>query len=394
MVREHRALPEPRSADLDDRVKRLIQGPPRPARAGRRDGVLVVALVAVVIGAGLVVGAAGAGTPPGPTCAEAREAAGRAPDAGFGEGSTLPSRTDAELERELAGIAATGARYLRMDFDWSYIGRREGELDWAATERVVRRARACGLDVLGLLTYTPAWAHPPGAGDHHPPTDPAEFADFAAQAVRRFRPLGVRTWEIWNEPNLAFFWEPAPDPAEYADLLVAAYDAIKAADPDAIVLTGGLARASDEPDGSRLAPVTFLEGIYAAGASGHFDAVAHHPYSFPALPLDADGDNAFVDVTPRLHEVMQEHGDGSKEIWGTEMGVPTTGGFTADFVAEYVTEAYEGWRDWSFTGPLLWYSYRDAGSDPDDPEDHFGLVRADFTAKEPALSAFEAVVGG
>jgi hypothetical protein len=393
-VREHRALPTPRSPDLDDRVKRLIEGPPRPVRAGRGDAVLVVALVAVVIGVGLVVGGAESGTPTGVTCAEAREVAGRAPDAGFGEGSTLPSRTDAELEQELAGIAATGARYLRMDFDWSYIGRREGALDWAATERVVRQARACGLDVLGLLTYTPAWAHPPGASDHHPPTDPGDFAQFAAEAVRRFRPLGVRTWEIWNEPNVAFFWEPAPDPAEYADLLVAAYDAIKAADPDAIVLTGGLAPASDEPDGSRVAPVSFLERVYAAGAGDHFDAVAHHPYSFPALPLDATGDNMFVDVTPRLYEVMRENGDGNKEIWGTEMGAPTGGGLTTNFVAEYVTEAYEGWRDWSFTGPLLWYSYRDAGSDPDEPEDNFGLVRADYTPKEPALSAFEAVVGG
>jgi hypothetical protein len=389
------AVPRPRDpARLDDRARRLIEGPPRPPRPSRRDGVLVVALVALAIGVGLVVGEGGSAPLPSATCADASAPADRVADAGFSEGSGLPGRTDIELERELAGIAATGARHLRIDFNWSYIARREGELDWAATERVVREAQACGLEVLGLLTYAPEWAHPPGVGDHYPPTDPDDFADFAAEAVRRFRPLGVRTWEIWNEPNLAFFWDPAPDPAEYADLLVAAYDAIKEVDSNAIVLTGGLARASDEPDGSSIAPVTFLEGIYAAGGGDHFDAVAHHPYSFPAMPLDANGDNAFVDVTPRLHEVMQEHGDGSKEIWGTEMGAPSTGGLSANFVAEYVTQAYTGWREWAFTGPLIWYSYRDAGSDPDEPEDNFGLVRADFTAKEPALSAFKAAVRG
>ena len=393
-MREHRALPTPRSPDLDDRVKRLIEEPPRPVRARRGDALLVVALAAVVIGVGLVVGGAESGTPTGVTCAEAREVAGRAPDAGFGEGSTLPSRTDAELEQELAGIAATGARYLRMDFDWSYIGRREGELDWAATERVVREAHACGLEVLGLLTYTPAWARPAGAGDHHPPTDPGDFADFAAEAVRRFGPLGVRTWEIWNEPNLDVFWEPAPDAADYAALLTVAYDAIKRVDPDAQVLTGGLAPAPDASDGSRIAPDTFLEGVYAADGGGHFDAVAHHPYSYPVLPLDPTGDNAFVDVTPRLYAVMDEHGDGDVKIWGTEIGAPTSEVLTPEFVAEYVTQAYTGWRAWAFTGPLIWYSYRDVGSDPDEPEDNFGLVRADYTPKEPALSAFEAVVGG
>jgi hypothetical protein len=397
VVREHRVLPKPRSADLDDRVKRLVEGPPRPPRAGRGDSIVVVALVAIVIGVGLALAGAGGGSEPAAESTCPRPGAptrDRVSDAGFSEGSGLPGRTDSELERELAGIAATGARFLRMDFDWSYLGRKEGRTDWSPVDRVVRVARRCRLEVLALLTYTPEWARRPGGSDHSPPADVTDFAEFASEAVDRYRPLGVRTWEIWNEPNLAFYWEPAPDPAEYAALLVAAYDAIKAADPDATVLTGGLARAVDEPDGAAVAPVTFLEGVYAAGAADHFDAVAHHPYSFPALPLQEDGANAFADDTPRLHEVMDEHGDRDKQVWGTEMGAPTSGDLSARFVAEYVTEAYEAWRDWSFTGPLIWYSYRDAGSDPDDPEDHFGLVRADFTPKEPALSAFEAVVGG
>ena len=354
---------------------------------------LVVAIVAIAVGAGLVAG--GRVSAPATklaTCEEASARAGQVDDAGFGEGSGLPGRGDAELERELAGIAATGARYLRVDFDWGHIGREEGKFDWAATGRVVRQARRCGLDVLGLLAYTPEWARPAGTGDHHPPSDPADFADFAAEAARRFGPQGVNTWEIWNEPNLAFFWEPAPDPAGYAALLIAAYDAIKEVDPEARVLTAGLARASDAGDGSQMAPATFLEGVYDAGAGGHFDAVAHHPYSFPALPLDSTGENAFVDVTPRLYEIMEEHGDADLRIWGTEMGAPTSDGLTADFLAEYVTQAYRAWRDWSFTGPLIWYSYRDAGSDPDVGEESFGLVRSDFTPKGPALAAFEAVV--
>ncbi|HUF85118.1 MAG TPA: hypothetical protein VMQ81_11060, partial [Acidimicrobiia bacterium] len=74
------------------------------------------------------------------------------------------------------------------------------------------------------------------------------------------------------------------------------------------------------------------------------------------------------------------------------MGAPSSEVVTPDFLAEYVTQAYEAWRDWSFTGPLIWYSYRDAGTDAGDPEDNFGLVRADFTPTEPALSAFAAAV--
>jgi hypothetical protein len=57
-----------------------------------------------------------------------------------------------------------------------------------------------------------------------------------------------------------------------------------------------------------------------------------------------------------------------------------------------VPAAYAEWRAWPFTGPLLWYTYRDIGRDPSDIEADFGLVTADYRPKEPARSAFEAVV--
>ena len=94
-----------------------------------------------------------------------------------------------------------------------------------------------------------------------------------------------------------------------------------------------------------------------------------------------------------MADVIVANGDGDTPIWGTEMGAPTgDDGFTAGFVAEYATVAYDAWRAWSFTGPLLWYTYRDAGRDLGNPEDNFGLVTVDYRPKEPALSAFEAVV--
>ncbi|MGH8983668.1 MAG: beta-xylosidase [Acidimicrobiia bacterium] len=373
---------------------------PEPSRRTRRpwlDGVdiLVVALVALAIGVPLALAADSPDPPSDAPCAQGGTAL-TAPvdDAGFAAGSGLPDRSEAGLARDLEGMAATGAGYLRFDLPWSYIEEQPGQFQWAEFDRIIAGAHACGLEVIGLLTYSPEWARAPGTGEHSPPVDVDDFAAFATEAVRRYEPEGVATWEIWNEPNIDVFWEPAPDPAAYADLLIAAYDAIEAVDPDGTVITGGLAPAGNDADGSRIAPVTFLEGVYAAGAGGHFDAVGHHPYAFPALPLDADGlDNAFADTTPGLVDVMEANRDGDKLIWGTEIGAPTSdGGISPDFLAEYATEAYDAWRAWPFTGPLLWYTYRDAGRDPADPEDNFGLVTVDYRPKEPALSAFEAVI--
>jgi hypothetical protein len=288
-------------------------------------------------------------------------------------------------------MAATGARYLRFDLPWSFIEARQGEFRWDEFDRIIEGAQACGLEVVGLLTYSPRWARAPGTSELSAPVDVGDFVTFVTEAVRRYAPRGIDTWEIWNEPNVDFFWEPEPDAAAYTELLIAAYDAVKAVDPDATVISGGLAALPDAPDGRTISPTTFLEEMYEAGAAGHFDTLGHHPYAFPNVPSE-DDDGAFGQ-TRELHELMEQNGDGDKLIWGTEFGAPTgLAGFPPDFVAEYVTAGYEAWRAWPFTGPLLWYTYRDPGNDPSDREDNFGLVTVNYRPKEPALSAFEAVI--
>jgi hypothetical protein len=350
----------------------------------------VVALVLVVTGCTAGVPSSGGGAPnPAPSIGPGGGLVG---GAGFAEGAGLLWGSDAELAQRLDGIAATGAEYIRVDIDWSVAQPGPASWNWGPIDRVVRASRDRGLRVLGLITYTPTWARPAGTPDKNPPTNPGDFANFAAAAAARYAPLGVREWEIWNEPNSRWFWSPAPNPTAYTNLLIRANAAIKSIDPGATVMTGGFSPAPDSPDGSMIAPVTFLNRVYAAGGGGHFDAVAHHPYNFPYMPLKPEPNynwNAFGGVTPKLYETMVAHGDGAKKIWGTEMGAPTVQGMTPEYVAAYVTEAFSAWRSWPFTGPLFWYSFRDGGTNPTDPEHNFGLVKTNGAPKEPALSAFE-----
>jgi hypothetical protein len=79
--------------------------------------------------------------------------------------------------------------------------------------------------------------------------DPAKYATYCATAVAHFTPLGVRVYELWNEPNLTtsasvsgWAWQLA---AGFAGLAVAAYPAMKAADPGCLVLSGTAATASE-----------------------------------------------------------------------------------------------------------------------------------------------------
>jgi hypothetical protein len=43
---------------------------------------------------------------------------------------------------------------------------------------------------------------------------------------------------------------------------------------------------------------------------------------------------------------------------------------------------------------LIWYTYRDHGTSPSSIEHHFGVVFADYSGKEPALSTITEMLGG
>jgi polysaccharide biosynthesis protein PslG len=96
-----------------------------------------------------------------------------------------------------------------------------------------------------VIDGCPPWAAVAGTnGDpYSQPASPAQFATWAAEVAARYSSRGVRTFEIWNEPNIVQFWRPKPNPAAYSADLVAAYAAIKTVDPSAFIISGGLARA-------------------------------------------------------------------------------------------------------------------------------------------------------
>jgi hypothetical protein len=318
----------------------------------------------------------------------------RADQAGLSPGFGLASLGPSELEATMDAIAATGVRWLRVDFDWSVIqAGGPGSYDWVRTDRVVKAAAARHLSIIALVTYTPEWARPFGTPDKNPPSNPDDFSRFVSTAAQRYASLGVTTWEIWNEPNVATFWYPRPDPEGYTALLVRAAAAIRAVEPHATIISGGLAPASDKASGSQVDVRTFLTRVYAAGGGGSFDAVGLHPYSFPQLPGFPADYNTFL-AAPGLYQVMVDHGDAAKPIWGTEIGAPTEGGggsVSEAVQAQIVAQAYERWTAWKFTGPLIWFSYADAGFDAANRDEHFGLIDAQGRRK-PGFDAFLRVV--
>jgi hypothetical protein len=312
-------------------------------------------------------------------------------------GDILWNRSYAQQAAELDAMAATGAKWVRIDFPWDTVqAGGPGSWSWRQDDTLVQLASERGLHVLAVLAYTPTWARRSVCNTNHacPPSDPNAFAAFARAAAQRYGSR-VSAWEVWNEPNWDPFWASGPNAADYVNLLKPTYVAIKSVAPRTTVITGGLAPYGDlarTPVDAKVArehPVNFLKAMYAAGARGYFDGVGHHPYAYPYAPADCCiGWNAVL-YTQTLHDVMAANGDGAKKVWGTESGAPTAGwGAVSEAQqAEWVRQYFALWDNWSFTGPLLFYTLRDFGTDPSNNDDHFGFMRTDLSPK-PAYNVF------
>lgn len=293
-----------------------------------------------------------------------------------------------------------GGVRIRRDFVWSEIEPTEGSLDFTAYDALVAEARAANVKLLGTLDYGNPWANASSNGDiDYPPTDPKNYADFAAQVAAHFAGQ-VDDWEIWNEPNQGLrFWKPtlSGDPAAYGALLEDAFDSIHAAAPGARVLLGGTVFTPQIIEGA----IPWLGEAYAAhpDLAQHFDVAGVHTYAaYPPQTAPEVGvlaDPPLEDKLAMHAWLLAQHGASATPIWITELGWPVYG------VVDEATQARFTVRATLLAAragasAVFWYTLRD-GPDPTafPPEDAFGLLHHDSTQKPVyvALKTMLAVLG-
>ena len=320
-----------------------------------------------------------------------------------------------EIPDRLDMIQATGATTTRVDLFWRQMAPeppsdpsdpRDPAYDFRRPDLILSGLAARGITPIVSVYSSPPWAAG-GLGPTDPanpvnpnPPDPEAFGDFMGAIATRYAggfrgpngPLPIQIhWEIWNEPNFSrFLLRPDPEDPEsvidhYAQMATEAYEAIKEANPRAVVIAGvGGPRGST--GGGAVGAVSWMEGLVARDIP--LDAYSQHVYpasppleATPAVPswstLDVflDGIEGFA---PDLPLYITEAGYTTAETPVRDTGASVT----PEEQAEYLRQIFDlpQVRDPRIRA-VVWFNFQDNVNWP------AGLLYADGSRK-PSYEAF------
>ncbi len=320
-----------------------------------------------------------------------------------------------EIDAYVGLLREAGVQWSREEIFWDKVQREPGgPFQWSGDgsgfydyEHSVGAQVAAGIRILGLLDYNPAWFK----GQNPPPEAwIKEWGDYVYATVAHFgRGGAIKHWEIWNEPNLTVsgYESGLYKIEDYARVLRVAHDAARAADPQAVIVLGGMAAVwSYPPSPTTYDYFDYLDALGKLGAWDSFDILAVHPYRPDApegAPWRRDHSATFPEEMARLDVLMQRYG--AKPVWLTEVGWASSRGWpgvSEDQQAQFLARLYVMALAQPSVEKVFWYDFRNDTAPSaayDKPvyndgyyEFNYGLIRRAFPLdpNSPALrkSAF------
>lgn len=341
-------------------------------------------------------------TPPAKPCA-LHKSKGRSVFSGL-VGEQIYSDTGNYRTCALSAAAAAGVRMIRQPLRWSTVEPVKGVYDYSYWDAYLAELARRRLRVMPILSEPPAFrSSAPATGAKrgvYPPRESSAMAAFAVKMVRRYGPDGsfwrlhrdlpkipIRTWQVWNEPNLPFYWAPKPDARAYTKLLGVVGRAIKRADPKAEIVSAGIPQSKIR---GAVPQRVYLRRMYRAGLAKYADTIAIHSYT--------ETHSDFVKQVKGIRALMHTAGD-KAPLWITEIGW-ASGGPDKRFTPGPKGQARRIDRTFRFLARerktlrirgLMYYMWQDAEPVPGFRDYwglHTGLLDKQGAAK-PAMAAYK-----
>lgn len=224
---------------------------------------------------------------------------------------------------QMSSLGLTEIRCLRCT--WPDVEPEEGKWTWDRLDKQLADAEAAHVDFTGIFMYTPRWDTKDKPGGF-PMNNLEGWSRYVTETVKHINGR-AHYFEVWNEPPNGTHGAPASD---YAKLVVATYDAAKAADPNCKI---GLAAQSVN--------VNYLDQAIEAGAKDHFDYITVHPYEVLG-GVKSGEEPLYMNIVPVIHEMLlaQDPARYDVPIWFSELGAEVSDKISPAQQADTLVKAY------------------------------------------------------
>ena len=196
-----------------------------------------------------------------------------------------------------------GIRKVRLQSGWARTEKEKGRLDFAWLDRIVSALGEIGVTPWISLSYgNPIYAAPcDGEQSYtgqkmnplHSPEGLEAWKRYVKATVARYKDR-VDTWEIWNEPDVVFFWKAAEGSTwadEYARFARLTAEAVRQVQPTAkIAVCTASGPAGDERNSLRL---------FELGVGDFADIYSFHAYRARPEVFDGQTQRAFYGAVRR-----------------------------------------------------------------------------------------------
>jgi len=342
---------------------------------------------------------------------------------GFRDNSPFGVAGVAKTPQDRKLLAEMGAAWIQFTIPWAWAEPKPG-VYWFSPGGVdygyddwVSEANKIGIRSAIQFRSTPLWASAGRIGSYkgtersqmHPPDDEHwdDFEKFIGVVVDRFRPLGVRHYQMWSEAEGSLFQRWAtprfPKVEAYQKMLVHGRAALRKHDPDALLIAPGdilvdfLHVSEDgytEPEKYLGKPSEYAGRTLAGIGRNTVDIVAGHFYWTdwqsspkrlwsPEARNPGRGNKTLTEILADAQKIARD-----RPLWNTEAGYGSARSaetpenlFTSeDEQADLLVRYFLLNLAWG-VDKVFWYTWRDSD------QTSYGLLRADGTVK-PAYVAY------
>lgn len=257
---------------------------------------------------------------------------------------------------------------------WPEVEPAQGKWRWDMLDKQMAYLEQQQIAFGGIFNANPKWntQDPKGL----PVNNIAGWSKYVSETVKHAKGR-IKNWEIWNEPPNGTAREQTA--ADYAKIVIATYDAAKAADPDCQI---GIAAKS--------VAINYLDQALAVGAKGHFDYVTLHPYEVGGCTITHPGTEVvYLQIAGTLRKMLAERDPARVNcpIIFTELGF-AAGGEHSRKIAQFSAPEVQGHALVKYYAMgiaqgitcIQWFEGRDGDSGPMGLLDAKGTPRPAYTA--------------